>query len=53
MFRALKNLAAVGALALEHAGAVMQPVGEHVQLGVGPGNQLPVVPDPAITLVER
>ena len=35
----------VGALALEHAGAVVQAVRQYVDLGVLPGNELSVVPD--------
>ena len=41
----LEDLAAIGALALEHAARVMQAVAEHVQIGVLPGHQLAVVPD--------
>ena len=44
--------AAVGALALEHAARIMQPVGEHVQRGVAPGHEPAVVPDAAVPLVE-
>ena len=35
----------VGALALEHAGAVVQAVRQYVDLGVLPGNEFSVVPD--------
>jgi hypothetical protein len=52
MLGGLENLAAIGALALEHAGAVMQAMGENVELSVLPGYDLPVVPDPTITLIE-
>ena len=41
----LEDLAAIGALALEHGARVMQAVGEDVQVGVLPGHQLAVVPD--------
>ena len=41
--RALSRV--IGALALEHAGAVMQAVGQHVNLRVLPGNEFSVVPD--------
>ena len=41
--RALGGL--VGPLALEHPGAVVQPVRQYVDLRVLPGNHLPVVPD--------
>src|SRR3546814_2529778 len=48
----LEDAPGIGALALEHAGAVVQPVTEHVQLGVAPGHRLAVVPDDAVTVVE-
>ena len=53
MFLQLVDRAAVDALALEHAGAIMQAMGEHMGLGVLPGHQLAVIPKLAIALVER
>jgi hypothetical protein len=52
MLGALEDLAAIGALALEHAGAVMKPVREHMDLGVPPRHEGAVVPDPTVALVE-
>jgi hypothetical protein len=52
MLGGLEDLAAIGALALEHARSVVEAVGENVELGVLPGYDLPVVPDPSITLIE-
>ena len=46
--RALLGL--VGAHALEHAHAVVQGVGEDVDLGLTPGHQLAVEPDDAVTI---
>src|SRR3546814_1006692 len=48
----LEDAPGIGALALEHAGAIVQPVAQHVQLGVAPGHRLAVVPDDAVTVVE-
>jgi hypothetical protein len=50
---ALEHLAAIGALALEHAARIVQAVGQHMDIGVGPRHQSAVVPDDAIDLVER
>jgi hypothetical protein len=52
MFGTFENLAAIGALALEHAGGVVESVREHMQFSVCPGHEGAVVPDPTITLVE-
>ena len=40
----------VGAHALEHAEPVVQGVGQHVDLGVAPGDQLAVEPDEAVSI---
>ncbi len=48
MLGALEDLAAIGALALEHAAGVVQAVGEHVHRGIAPGHELAVVPDDAV-----
>ena len=52
MFLQLVDAPAIDALALEHAGAVMQAVRQHMGLGVLPGHQLAVVPKAAVALVE-
>ena len=49
---ASENLAAIGALAFEHAARIMQPVREHADLGFGGRDQLAVEPDQVGTLVE-
>ena len=41
----LEDLAAIGALALEHAARIVQTVGQHVDLGVGPVDEGAVEPD--------
>ena len=53
MFGRLENAAAIGALTLEHAGAVMQAVAQYMELGVLPRHERAVHPDESITLVER
>src|ERR1700722_17499348 len=53
VFLQLVDLAAIDALALEHAGTVMQAMGQHMGLGVLPGHQFAVIPKRAIALVER
>jgi hypothetical protein len=52
MLHALENDAAIGALALEHRARIMQPVGKHVDLAVGGGNEFAVEPDEIGALVE-
>src|SRR6185312_2748569 len=47
----LEDFAAIGALALEHCAGIVQSVRQHVDLGVLPGFELAVEPDPAIALV--
>src|SRR5215472_11945228 len=53
MFLELVDRAAIDALALEHAGAIMQTVRQHMGLGLLPGDQLAVIPERAVALVER
>jgi hypothetical protein len=48
----LEDAAFIGALALEHAGGIVQAVGEDMDLGVAPGHQLAVEPDDAVAIVE-
>src|SRR6516165_186905 len=50
---ALEDLAAIGALALEHGTRIMQAVGEHMHGGVAPGHELTVIPDHAVERVVR
>ncbi len=45
-------LAIVDALAFEHATRIMQPVGEHMELGVAPGDETAIIPDEAVTIVK-
>src|SRR5262249_55528121 len=47
-----EDCAAVGALSLEHAACVMQPMGQHVQRRARPGHELAVIPDDAVASVE-
>src|SRR3954469_5788017 len=42
----------VNALALEHAGSIMQAMGQNMGLGRLPGHQLAVIPEAAVALVE-
>ena len=51
MLGALEDLAAIGALALEHGARIVQAMGADVQVGVAPGHELAVVPDDAVELV--
>src|SRR5215471_15601967 len=50
---ALENLAAIGALALEHGTRIVQAMGEHMHGGVAPGHELTVIPDHAVERVVR
>ena len=53
MLCALEDLPAIGALALEHGAAVVQPVREHMQRGLTPWHKLAVVPDHPLKAVIR
>src|SRR5258708_2157103 len=53
MLGALEDRPAIGALTLEHAARIMQPVGQHMDVGVAPWHQLAIVPDDAIDFIER
>ena len=53
MFRRLEYLAGIGALALEDARAVVQAMGQHMDLGFFPGHDFAVEPDPTVALVKR
>ena len=48
----LENLAAIGALALEHRARVVERVGQHMNLRVPPVHHFAVEPDPAVAIVE-
>ena len=48
-----KDAAVVDALAFEDATRIMQAMAQHMQLGVAPRNQSAVIPDEAVTIVER
>src|SRR4030095_4490226 len=50
--RRFEDAALIGALALEHAGGIVQGVGEDMDLGVTPWHQLAVEPDDAVAIVE-
>ncbi len=52
MFLKLVDAAVVDALALEHAGAVMQAVGQDMGLGVAPFDHMAVVPEVALARIE-
>ena len=47
----LEDLAAVGPLPLEHRAGVVQPMAQHVQVGLAPGHELAVEPDEPIAVV--
>ena len=49
----LEDLAVVGALAFKHRGAIVQAMGEHMHLGIAPGDDFAVEPDHAVAVVER
>src|SRR5690242_19578812 len=53
MLARLEDFAAVGALTLEHAARIVQPVGEDVHTGVLPRHQLAVEPDDPLKSVVR
>jgi hypothetical protein len=52
MLAAFEDLAGIGALPFEHAAGVMQSMGEHVELGVGPRHDLAIVPNDPVALVK-
>jgi hypothetical protein len=52
MLGRFEDLAAIGALALEDAGGVVQAMAQHMQLRVRPRQHLAVHPDEAVALVE-
>ena len=51
MLGELEDFAAVGALALEHGAAVVQGVGQDVDVGLAPRTKLAVHPDEAVAVV--
>ena len=48
----LEDLAVVETFALEHAGSIVQAVGQYVHLRVAPGDEVTVHPDPTVAIVE-
>jgi hypothetical protein len=48
-----EDIAAIGPLALEHAAGIMQPMREDVQFRFPPGHEGAIVPDHAISIIER
>ena len=52
MFARFENGAAIGALAFKNGGAIMQAVGEHMDLGIFPFDDFAVQPDGAVALVK-
>src|SRR6185369_4482141 len=53
MLGELEDPAIIGALPLEYRGSVMQCVGEDMDLGVAPRDQLAIEPYPAVAVVVR
>src|SRR6185369_12839871 len=51
VLRQLEDLAAVGPLPLEHGAGVVQPVAQHMQVGLTPGHELAVEPDESVAVV--
>jgi hypothetical protein len=49
----LEDVAAIGPLAFEHAAGIVQPMRQDVQLRFPPGHKRPIVPDHAVTVIER
>src|SRR4029077_19950010 len=47
-----EDLAVIDPLAFEDAARIMQPVAQHMQLGLAPRNEATVIPDKAVTVVE-
>jgi hypothetical protein len=46
------DAAVIDALPFEHAGGIVQPMGQHVGLRVAPRHELAVEPDEAVAVVE-
>ncbi len=49
----LEDLPLIGALAFEHAGGIVQAVGQDMDPGVAPRHELAVEPDRSVAVVER
>jgi hypothetical protein len=49
----MEHGAVVDTLAFEHTARIMEPMVEHVELGVAPRDEAAIVPDEAVTIVER
>jgi hypothetical protein len=52
MLGGFEDHAAIGALALEHARGIVEGMRQDVDLGLLPGNEVPVIPDPTVALIE-
>jgi hypothetical protein len=52
MLGELEDLAAIGTLPFEHRGGIMEGVGQHMDVGFAPRDQLAVEPDPAVAVVK-
>ena len=53
MLGQLEDLAAIYPFAFEDAAAIVQAMGQHVDLGVAPLNHLAIEPDHAIAIMKR
>src|SRR5215475_11207157 len=51
MLGAFKDLAAISTLTFEYAAGIVQPVGQHVDVGLVPGHELSVVPNDPLKAV--
>src|SRR5688572_19947918 len=52
MFAELEDHAAIGALPLEHGGSIVHGMGQNMDIGLAPRDELAVDPDPPVTVVE-
>jgi hypothetical protein len=48
----VEDVSAIDSLAFEHTTRIMESVGEHVELGIAPGDKAAIVPDEAVAIVE-
>jgi hypothetical protein len=48
----LEDLAVVGSLALEHAACIVHRVGQDMDVGLAPRDQLAIEPDPPVAIIE-
>jgi hypothetical protein len=52
VFGQLEDASAIGALALEYGARIMQPMRQHVKLGLLPGHEFTVEPDFTVQLIK-